>query len=74
MIPPIEKLLQPQDGNYIWQELANCYGDDRFVGRRDDTLTEELTDICLGCEVFLDCAEKFARSASAVFAAGEWRE
>lgn len=76
MQPPIEKLLQPQDGNYHWTELANCYGDERFTPAEapDLAVARELTEICLSCEVFLECADKYANDAVEVFAAGEWRE
>jgi hypothetical protein len=74
-LPPVDKLLQPQAGNFQWTELAACYSDDRFTGGKPDAvLAEELTEVCLGCEVFLECSEKYAATAVSVFAAGEWRE
>jgi hypothetical protein len=75
ILPPVGKLLQPQGGNFQWEELSNCYGDDRFTaGKPDAVLAEELTEVCLSCEVFLECSEKYAKDAVSVWAAGEWRE
>lgn len=57
-----------------WMERAACSGDWRFTEPPDESLTEELERICLGCEVFTECRDYHELyQATDVFAHGMWR-